>query len=251
MSRLAAVLAFLLAAALPATAAEYLLASLISDRITIVHAGAMMTGSNLDNNRYQVVQTPQTPFDDAIQGAIADAVTKKDPQARFKGLTFREGLPGADVVRDPPADVAKKLTAALAPVIKAGEKQWIVAVLPFTADVRLRSTSMNMGRGRAAGVGYFVDRNMVVVVDDKTNTGFLGGWANFRVVLIDPTNGAIVAESLGQHGVINPVAANVADKSVHPWDAVSPEDKLDMINNVLANELRRAMPALVGKLESK
>jgi hypothetical protein len=240
--------ALLLAFALPATAAEYLLASLVSDRITIIHAGAMMTGSNLDNNRYQVVATPQVPFDDAIQAAIAEAVTKKDPEAKFKGLAFREGLPGVDAAKDAPADVARKLAAALAPVLKAGERQWIVAVLPFVTDVRLRSSARNLGRGRAGGVGYLLDRNTVIIEGDKSNSGFLGGWANFRVVLVDPSSGAIVAESLGQHGVINPVVSNVGEKAINPWDAVSADDKLEMINNVLSSELRRAMPALVEKL---
>lgn len=181
----------ILAAALSGTrarAAEYLIASLIGDRITVAIA-MTATGSNLDRNEYQVVKLPQLPFDDAIHNAIAGTVSKADPQATFKGLAFREALPGVESLeKEAPKDIARRLVKVLAPQIKAGEKQWIIALIPQRDEPRLRLRNSYVGHGRVSGLGYYVDRATRIKRGDtgETDQGFLGAFANFVVAIVDP-----------------------------------------------------------------
>ena len=229
---------------LEARAAEYLIASLIGDRITVANA-VISTGSNMDRNAYLVVNVPQLPFDDAIHNAIAGAVSKVDPQATFKGLAFREGLPGVESLdREEPSAIAKRLVTMLAPQIKSGEKQWIVALIPLRVEPRMRLRDGYIGHGRVAGVGYYVDRMSRIRRSDtgETDDGFLGAFANFTIAMVDPATGAIVAKVPVQQGVLRAVAGS---GKIHPWDVISAEDKLRLINGLVSRELRQAMPEVL------
>lgn len=231
----------------PARAAEYLIASLIGDRITVANA-MIVTGSNLDRNEYHEVKLPQLPFDDAIHNAIASTVSKVDPQATFKGLAFREGLPGVDALdREARKDVAQRLVKVLAPQIKAGEKQWIVALMPMREEPRMRLRNSYIGHGRVSGLGYYVDRATRIKRGDtgETDQGFLGTFANFVVAIVDPATGSIVAQQEVQQGVIRPVAGTGKN---HPWDVISAEDKVRLINGLVSREVRRVMSELLASI---
>lgn len=237
-------LAALLCVALSAASAEYLIAPLISDRLTIVQAGST-TGSNLDRNDYHVAALPQLPFDEGIEKAVVAAVTKVDPAATFKSLAFRAGLPGADLERDDPKDTTQKLVKLLAPQVRAGEKQWVVAIVPVRGEPRMRLRNGHVGHGRVAGVGFYVDRVMPIqrLATGETDLGFLGAFANFTVLMIDPSSGAIASRQTVQEGVLRSVAGT---GKTHPWDVISAEDKVKMINGLVAREVRRVMPDVLA-----
>ncbi len=235
---------------LEARAAEYLIASLIGDRITVAIA-MQTTGSNIDRNEYQAVNVPDLPFDDAIHNAVASAVSKVDPQATFKGLAFRQGLPGVESLeRAEPREVAQQLVKVLAPQIKPGERQWIVAVLPMRAEPRMPMRNSYIGHGRVAGVGYYVDRSSRIKLAStgETDRGFLGAFANFLVAIVDPATGAIVAQHEVQHGVLRPVAGT---GKIHPWDVIGAEEKVRLINGLVSRELRQAMPQVLAGVGAK
>lgn len=243
-------LGYLLAAALlgaHAQAAEYLIASLIGDRLTISHA-TMTTGSSIDRNQYQYLKVPTLPFDDAIQNAIAEAVLKADPQATFKGLAFREGLPGVEALdKEEPKELAKKLVQVLGPALKPGQRQWIVALWPVRAEPQFKLADMYVGRGRAAGLGFYVDRWIQLVRRDtgERDEGFLGAFAHFVVAIIDPSTQAVVAQQKVEGTVLCPMAGSGKG---HPWELMKSEEKLEYVNQLVARELKRAVPGLMASV---
>jgi len=228
-----------------ANAAEYLIASLIGDRLTVATA-VSGTGSNMDRNDYQVLPLPQLPFDDAIHQAVTSTVAKVDAQPTFKALAFREGLPGANLERDTPKEVAQALVKILAPQIKAGEKQWIVALLPYRAEPRIPTKSSVLGHGRVGGLGFYIDRTKAIrrLDTNETDAGFLGVFANFTVLMVDPASGAIASQVAVQGGSMRAVAGS---GKTHPWDIATPEEKVRAIMSIASREVRKAMPeALAG-----
>jgi hypothetical protein len=237
----------LASAAAHANAAEYLIASLIGDRITVTSAGSQ-TGTRIDSNNYRVVPLPQLPFDDAIEASVVRAVTVKDPAATFKGLQFRSGLPNTEMDREPADEVARKLTKALAPQIDPAKKQWIVALIPLRVDLRMPLPNSYAGQGKSGGVGYYIDRSTRVDTLDASeiDRGFLGAFSNFVLALIDPATGNIVARKSVQNGAIKPV---VGSGQAHPWDVISAEQKVEMINQLLVRELNGALPEVLASLK--
>ena len=51
-----------------------------------------------------------------------------------------------------------------------------------------------------------------------------------------------------QQGVLRPVAGT---GKIHPWDVISAEDKLRLINGLLSRELREAMPQVLAGVSAK
>jgi hypothetical protein len=244
--RFAAVIVVATLAATAARAAEYIIVPLIGDRITIANA-RFGVGSNLDRNEYHTLPLPQLPFYDAMERAIASEVRKVDAEATFKPLAFKNGLPGVDLERESAAEVAAKSAKALASVVKPGEKQWLVLLLPVRTQPRMRLADGHIGSGRAGGLGFYVDRNTGIRRGDtqETDIGFLGVFANFAVLRVDPASGAIAAQELVQDGYVESVAGS--GKS-HPWDVATPERKVGLLNRLVAEEIRKAMPGVLAGL---
>jgi hypothetical protein len=141
--------------------------------------------------------------------------------------------------------VAQKLVKLLASHIKPGEKQWIVAVLPVRTEPRMRLADAYVGHGRVAGVGFYIDRSMRLTRLDtgETDIGFLGAFANFTVAVIDPATAAIVSKEMVQDGVVRGMAGS---NKTHPWDVITAEDKVKMLDGLVAREMRRVMPVVLA-----
>jgi hypothetical protein len=98
-------------------------------------------------------------------------------------------------------DIVSRLLQVLAPVIKtgdnkSGEKQWIVALWPSRAEHSYKLIDTTVGRGKSAGLGYYIDRYSGIQRVDtaESDRGFLGVFAYFTVALIDPATRKVVAQ---------------------------------------------------------
>jgi len=233
-----------------ASAAEYIIASLVGDRVSIVNA-AMGTGSNLERQPTQVVKMAQLPFDDALQEAVANGVAAVDTSASFKAPAFREGLPGVESIELlDQADIVSRLLQVLAPVIKtgdnkSGEKQWIVALWPSRAEHSYKLIDTTVGRGKSAGLGYYIDRYSGIQRVDtaESDRGFLGVFAYFTVALIDPATRKVVAQKPVQGRYLYPFAGSRAG---HPWEVLDSKEKLRVLTHVAREEVVEAMPGLMA-----
>ncbi|APV48544.1 hypothetical protein BWI17_01885 [Betaproteobacteria bacterium GR16-43] len=234
-------------AALPAIAAEYIIAPLIGDRLNVSYARSS-TGSNLGASG-EVLKFPNLPWDNAIATAVIDGVTPADPQANFKQLSFREGLPGVDTLdQADEADIAAALVKTLAPLIDPAKKQWIVALWPRRADHTFQGVNTSTGRGRGSGLGFYIDRLTYITVEDTraSDSGFLGVFAYFDVALIDPAARKVAARQRIVANRIYPMADSPrkAEKG-HPWELLDDGEKYLAIRRTLVEQLGKAMPELM------
>jgi hypothetical protein len=230
-----------------AVSAEYLIASLVSDHITLVGAEPE-TGSNLDKNRYDVLKFPDVPFDDAIHKIVSSEVAKVDSQATFKGVAFRDGLPGVESLdREDPKEIARRLVQVLGPQLQGPGRRWIVMLWPHRSQPQFKLDNVTVGHGKMSGLGYYVDQQTRIVIrtSGARDRGFLGTFAHFGIGIVDPATGAIAASEIVTAGVLRPVAGTDAR---HPWEALSAEQKVAQLNRLVARELRGKLPSLVGVL---
>jgi hypothetical protein len=242
-----ALLIVALLAAFPATAAEYLIAPLIGDRLVVSFA-RMTTGSNL-GARAEVLKFPNLPWDNAIATSVIEGVSAADDKATFKQLSFRQSLPGVDTLDQAGEGVvAAALVKTLEPLIDPAKKQYIVALWPRRADHIFKGRDASTGRGRGSGLGFYVDRVTYFIVDDtgEGDTGFLGVFAYFDVGLIDPAASKVVAT---QRIVTTHIHAMVqrpreAEKG-HPWELLDDGEKYLAIRRMVVEQIGKAMPELM------
>src|SRR5260221_11519334 len=98
------------------------------------------------------------------------------------------------------------------------------------------------GSGYFEGAGFYVDRTLPLV-DVPTGlhyVGFLASFAYFRVSVVDLSTMALLKED---HVFVSYPVANLG--GVHPWDAVTPGQKLTALQGVLRREAARVVPALL------
>ena len=236
-----------LLAAFPATAAEYLIAPLIGDRL-VVNFARMTTGSNLGASA-EVLKFPNLPWDDAIAASVAEGVSAADDKATFKQLSFRENLPGVDKLDQAgEGEIAAALVKTLAPLIDPAKKQYIVALWPRRADHIFRGLDASVGRGRGSGLGFYIDRMTFVAMEDtrEGDTGFLGVFAYFDVGLIDPAASKVVARQRIVTTHIHAMAQRPrqAEKG-HPWELLDDGEKYLAIRRMVVEQIGKAMPELM------
>jgi hypothetical protein len=74
--------------------------------------------------------------------------------------------------------------------------------------------------------------------------GFLGLFANFRIMAADPRTGAVLAEDVVAAGTT--VAAARAENG-DPLEALSSSQKIAVLRGLLQTEVTRMLPALLVK----
>src|SRR6188768_512196 len=226
-------------AAFPATAAEYLIAPLIGDRL-VVNFARMTTGSNLGASA-EVLKFPNLPWDDAIAASVAEGVSAADDKATFKQLSFRESLPGVNILDQAgEGEIAAALVKTLAPLIDPAKKQYIVALWPRRADHLFKGVNEGIGRGRGSGHGFYIDRTTRVVVDGTGEhvTGLLGVFAYFDVGLIDPSAGKVVATQRTVTTKVHTMAERPREaEKGHPWELLDDGEKYLAIRRMVVEQI--------------
>jgi len=239
-----------LLAVCPATAAEYLIAPLIGDRL-VVNFARMTTGSNLGASA-EVLKFPNLPWDNAIITSVAEGVSAADDKATFKQLSFREGLPGVNTLDQAgESDIAAAFVKTLAPLIDPAKKQYIVALWPRRADHIFRGIDASTGRGRGSGLGFYIDRTTHVMMDDtrESDDGFLGVFAYFDVGLIDPAAGKVVArQRIVTTQIYSMVGRPREAEKDHPWELLDDGEKYLAIRRMLVEQIGKAMPELMKEV---
>ena len=233
-----------------AAAQEYLILSLVGDRLTVVGAERQV-GSNLDRNRQQVVTLNDQSLDDfAVR--VADAMIRKArPSATVKML--RASDPALYSMRDTWLESdsinAQTLVSIVAKLSPPSPDTRLLLIAPHRDELDLRTDRSHIFTGsKIAGLGFYVDQQRRLRSDTESGRGLLGLFANFQLVLINLQTSAIEAHEQIAVGTTR-AASRAADKN--PWNAISAEEKINVLQGLMKREIERALPGMLSSVTAK
>ena len=105
---------------------------------------------------------------------------------------------------------------------------------------------------KAAGLGFYIDQATQMTSNEatkmETGRGFLGVFANFQLVLIDVQSSAIEAHESVAVGTVR-AASRAEDKN--PWNALSADQKIQVLQGLMKQEIQRVVPGLLSSAKAQ
>lgn len=226
--------------------ASYAVMSLIGDSLTIVNYRST-TGSNLDNNEKQAVALADDSFDRNALTVADAAIRRALPGAQISMLLASDqSLYARQEELFESTERAKALLDAISLQLKDTSPRYLVLITKFRSEARLRLVSGSVGSGKLAGLGFYIDRRLRTKRTDtgESGAGFVAPYAYLAVSLIDLKTGAVIRTSPALESTSYSTArsTNAAD----PWDALTPEQKVRVLNNLLHRAIDRAVPGALS-----
>ena len=246
--RAAAAAVLLLGLSLGVCASEtrrYAVLSLVGDQLLIVKY-VVGTGSRLDRNERQFVALDDPAIDHAAVLAVDEALRRLDPAAKPVLLSAREPalFTAQAQALDDDGDVGR-LLEPIRRVMGEGDATHLILVTKYRHAAALRLERGHVGSGFLEGVGFYIDPAMMVKRSDtgERARGFLAPFAYFRISLIDLAGGRVIKEER--------VIASTSHSAAHsesggPWEALSAQDKVRVLQGLIRRETARVIPALIG-----
>jgi hypothetical protein len=252
MSRTAPIRVALLLGALLSSAAwaqaprSFAAISLIGDKLTAVQE-QITTGSRLDRNQHTDIKMPDNLFDRAVLGEVTAAARTANPQAKAVDA-LEIDAPALFVDQDRLFDGKRtRLPAAVLAAVREGGSSHLLLITKYRGPARLQLQTDKVGTGYLTGLGFYVDGNRRVQDTQSLEaaTGYLGPYVYVNLTLIDVRDEAVIAQRtvMGSSAFASTPSAGT---SGHPWDALSPQRKVEALVALLQKELRRELPGLLA-----
>ena len=249
MRAIAAALTLFLCCAAQAAGDTYAVVSLVGDGLLVV-AHRASTGTSFAGNVREFVTASDTALDRSALIAADDALRSAIPGARGVLLGGRDPAAVEAQSKAPgQAGTMQAIADALRAKLPATGADWLIIVAKgqhaaqFSPDV---DSNTHVGTGTVEGLGYYLDREYRVSKGNGTrdaSPGFLGAFAAIDVGLVDLRTGKVVAERDGWQAL---VVHESDSPTLSPWDALTPERKIAIVNGLLKDELARSIPALLA-----
>jgi hypothetical protein len=221
----------------------YAVLSLIGDRLMLVDRVDAI-GSNIDRNTRKFVDMPGPALDNTALEAVEQALKRVDRGAEVMLLKAgNKQLARAQSKALDEGGVAGLMLAVLKDMLGKVSATHLILVSKHRGEARLLFADGRVGNGYLEGLGFYIDRNHRVenVQSGESSEGFLAPFAYFRIALID----LAASRVLGEETVTASRALGAQDKT-NPWDALSGEQKVTLLENFIRAETRRVVPALVA-----
>ncbi len=226
-------------------AETYAILPLVGDHLTVVTAFPTV-GSHQDQNRYEAVPVTDTVFDDIARTTVEASIRELRPAATVVLLRVNDASPYAAAAKLADGNASEigellELLKGKMPDIAAGRA---ILILPFRAQPNMRARHGYFGTGKVAGLGFYVSRLNRVRRSDtgELGEGYLGVFANFRLVLVDIQTRAVLAQEVIEVGTIFS-SARAAERD--PWNALSAQQKVAAVGTLMRGEIERRLPKLL------
>jgi hypothetical protein len=246
LSRAALAIALALVANSAAAVAGHAVVSLVGREFTLVQYRPAI-GSNASRDTSDRFAVGSAALDDAAVLAADDVIRKVRPDVRVKLLRAGDAVAQMQEAwaASGKVDVAGLLDR-LGAAVDRGPGDRLILIASETRPIRMKIEYGDLRSTRAAGLGFFLDRDRVLARDAQyqTGVGVLGVFANFRILVIDTARAVIVAEEGVSAGTA--VSAGRASDG-DPWNALSSEAKVSMLRELLVREIGTLLPDLLRK----
>ena len=227
----------------PATR-SYAVVSEVARQVSVV-SFQESTGSRLNSNRIQRIGVPD--------GAL-DKVFLLSAQKALKLAT-----PGADIWLLAPADSdffgllqptqGSKVTIPddLLGALRERKSSHLLVFTRHRDDADLRFLGSRDGTGPLEGLGYYVDHHTEVrrIEAKQVGLGYLASFTHFRATLIDVATSQVVGTAATRANIVTS-AVGAQTASTHPWDALTPAQKMNQLRDLVIREVQRLVPEVLG-----
>lgn len=238
------ILACLVALNASAQERRYAVMSLIGDGLLIVHRDNA-TGSNLDRNNRNFAAFKNPALDNMTLLAIDEAMRRRDPAVKPILLGGRDPAILALQMRglDEGSGLALLLPVIGPMAVKAGATHLVLAT-KHRDEARIKMADGTAGAGRIEGLGFYLDRNAHVQNRDTgaATQGYIAPFGYFTLSLVDLASGSVLSQE-----VVREAFAIANQQAAMAWDAITPEQKAQMIQDLIRREVWRAVPLLFAK----
>jgi hypothetical protein len=240
---LAALLSFTFATAAPAAEVRrYAVLSLIGDKLQFAQAKPL-EGTPVDRIERNFVSLGDPAIDATALKAIADELRRVDPQSAPVLLQATDA-----VMYDEQATLSQPAGTPLLDKIRDQVKNTrathLVVVLKDHYDGIPDLQRSFVGTKQLDGIGFFVGRTAspIAANPSATGPGFLAPYAYFRVALIDLTTGRVLKE---ERALASTAISAEQSMTGDPWEALTSQQKVRTLQDMIRRELARIVPALV------
>jgi hypothetical protein len=225
-------------------ASSYAVISLVGDQLDVVTYQPQV-GSQLDNNSHMRLVLSQDELDTAALRAINRSLRAALPEAQVTLLAA--STPDSFANQDQLFNgdhVA--LPAEIDAAVHREGAAMLVLVTKHRGEARLHLYNGFVGSGRLEGLGYYLDsdKHLKDIDTGVRSVGYLAPYVYVDVNLIDVATGKLLNRATIATGQV--IGTSNGATAVHPWDALTSEEKLSRLKEMLASELEKTMPALLG-----
>ncbi len=225
-------------------ARAYAVVSLVGDQLDIV-VYQRQTGSHLDSNRHRQVMLPDNALDVVALRAARAALKAADARASVDLLTG--STPDLFTNQTRFFDGGQlKLPPELEAAVRQSRPTHLVLLTKYHADARLRMGNGDIGSGKLQGLGFYIDRDTVLVLGDTGGqaAGFIAPFAYIEVSLVDLATSTVVGRTVIVETRV--VSAGRSVEGTDPWDAMTADQKTNALRGMLTEQVQRAVTSLVA-----
>ena len=244
MRRLLAALALFLAAGVAGAQDGRRIAvlSLVGDQLVVVQR-ELTTGTRIDRNTRTLVPLGSSALDNAMVLAVEREIQRVDPSAQTVLLAARRPELYAIQSRGLEEQAAfKSLVEAVREVAARANATHLVLVTKHRSRARLEVSDGALGDGLLEGLGFYVDptRKMDHLTGGERSEGFIAPYAYFLVTLVDLKTGAVLSQRPAMES-----ASAASQKVLTPWQALSADQKAEMLEKLIRLGVNRTVPEVV------
>jgi len=235
----AAVLLQFAAAAQAADAPRYAVLSLIGDRLLLVQR-LPATETQPERNLIEFLDLDAKVFDQTAVLAVNGALKRANPSAQPILLEARD----ASLYSAQAALLEHGGFEPLRKLLAGTKATHLILITRLRYEAMLQTESGHLGSGPLEGLGFYLDRTKQLVRSDtgQNAVGFLGPFTYFQVSLYDLARRQVVKQ---EQVVASRTLSAARSPEGDPWTALSAEDKVRVLQQMLRGEIARVVPPLV------
>ena len=231
-------------AAQAADARKYAVLSMLGDSMQIV-VQRNTTGSRIDRNDRQTVPLSVDAVDRVVLLTVARQIERLDPQS--EPILMRATDPAIVSAQTRILESEASLRTLEEPVraaLAGRSATHLILVMKLRHETRIKLGQEFFGTGTLEGVGLYIDRSKRSFRGDTLEQawGYMAPYAYFRIALIDLQRFDVIRdESIVTSQSYSASRAPNGD----PWDALSAEQKIRVLQQMVERETARVVPMLL------
>jgi hypothetical protein len=218
---------------------SYAILSLIGDKLEVV-TQVPKVGSYLDRNRHEIIPIHKPVFDNPALVSSEKAITQREPNAKVTLL--RNNEPKLFELQERSLEATSEGNEFIKEVFsiaKDVQASHIILVAKYRAEANLEALGAHLGHGKLKGLGFYIDRTKRTRRSDtgEIGIGFLAPYCYIKVLLIETQTGTLQRSESVARGTT--LSAARAKDSMHPWDVLSPQEKITTIERMVKSETEK------------